>query len=146
MWSLIDTNSDFDYHFSYLSSKVSKSVRVLCKLKSYVTSSYLQQFYYTKVYPYLVYCIIVLGATYSVHLKPLTTLQTRVGRKITNSYFHSRTDPAFRRLEILILCDYTIDNKWQNMLMIIGYAIILFSAKIMNTVCDQQTNFFIVFN
>ena len=75
------------------------------KVKEYVPLSCLRQLYFSLVYPYLVYCVNVWGGTYPEHLRPLTVLQKRAVRLISNSQYLAHTNPLFRRHNILKLCD-----------------------------------------
>jgi hypothetical protein len=78
---------------------------MLCKLRHFVTSHVITQFYYSLIYPYLTYGITLSGNTYISNLNPIITLQKRVVRIITFSKFDDHASPLFENLNILKLVD-----------------------------------------
>jgi hypothetical protein len=73
----IDKSLKFDHHINVTCKKISKSIGILHKLKSYVPSELMVNLYYSLVYPYIIYCNIIWGGTYSSHLHPLFLLQKK---------------------------------------------------------------------
>ena len=65
----------------------------------------LHQLYYSIIYPFLTYGLLIWGNTYSTNLKPLITLQKRAIRTITFSKPDEHSEPLFKELEILKLTD-----------------------------------------
>ena len=63
------------------------------------------QVYYSIIYSFLTYGIIVWGNTYSSNLQPLIILQKKAIRIITFSDFRAHTSPSFKQLSLLKLCD-----------------------------------------
>ena len=61
--------------------------------------------YYSLVYSYLQYCILVWSSTYPTHLRRLVLLQDRIVRIISEKGFDAHTDPLFKNLMILKLED-----------------------------------------
>ena len=57
--------------------------------------------YYSLIYPYLQYCVIVWGSTYPSNLKRISLLQKRIIRVVNKEPFDAHTDPIFRELKIL---------------------------------------------
>lgn len=57
--------------------------------------------YNSLVYPYLLYGILVWGASSDVQLLPLVRLQKRIIRTITSSDFLAHTNPLFLKTKIL---------------------------------------------
>jgi hypothetical protein len=101
----LDNKLKFDHHISETCKKISKSIGILYKLKHCVPGDVLINLYYSLVYPYLLYCNIVWGGTYEVHLQPLFMLQKKVLRIITDSNYLEHTDPLFYKTNILKLSD-----------------------------------------
>ena len=61
--------------------------------------------YYSLVYSYLEYCILVRSSTYPTHLRRLVLLQNRIVRVISEKDFDAHTDPLFKNLMIVKLED-----------------------------------------
>ena len=61
----------------------------------------LKQLYYTFIYPYLSYCNIVWGNTYSTYLTKLLLLQKKIVRIVSFSAFRAHTSMLFKELWIL---------------------------------------------
>ena len=65
-------------HIYHISSKISKSVNIIAKLKQHVTSQSLISIYYALVYPYLTYGCVLWGNNYEATLSQLVRLQNKV--------------------------------------------------------------------
>ena len=74
---IIDENLTWHYHIHYISGKISKGVGVLSKLKHMLPISILKLIYNAIISPYISYCNIVWGGTYSNRLNSI-----RVNRAI----------------------------------------------------------------
>jgi len=61
--------------------------------------------YYSLVYPYLIYCLPVWGATYNEHLKPPIVLQKKCLRTINGLEFGAHTNSHFHSDKILNFVD-----------------------------------------
>ena len=61
--------------------------------------------YYSLIYPYFQYCIIVWGSTYPTNLNRLILLQKRTVRIVNKKPFDAHTDPLFRDLKFLKIVD-----------------------------------------
>jgi exonuclease III len=101
----VDRDLKFDVHISEICKKLSKSVGLLYKVSSSVPEKELINLYYSLVYPYLLYCNIVWGGTFSTHLAPLLLLQKKIIRILTSQPYLAHTDPLFHRAGILKLDD-----------------------------------------
>ena len=84
-----------------MSTKVSRTLGSLSRLKKYLPGNILRLLYNSLVLPHLQYGILIWG------FKPgrLFKLQKRAVRIITNSKYNAHTDPIFRRLNLLKLDD-----------------------------------------
>ena len=78
---------------------------MLSKIRYYVTLDVLTNLFYTLLYPFLIYGIVVWGNTYPTNLKPLFILQKRAIRIITFSKFDEHSSPLFKQTTILKLFD-----------------------------------------
>ena len=97
----IDENLSWHAHINYISGKISRGIGVLKKAKRYLNNTTLHLLYYTFIYPYLGYCNIVWGNTYSTYLSKLQILQTKIVRLIANLGFRAHTSDSFKKLRIL---------------------------------------------
>ena len=52
---IVDEDVKFDEHTSFVYSKVSKAVGIICKLREYVPTDVLLRLYYSIAYPYILY-------------------------------------------------------------------------------------------
>jgi hypothetical protein len=101
----IDNKLKFDLHINTICNKLSKSVGILHRLKHSVPSEVMINLYYSFVYPYLLYCNLAWGGTYSSHIQPLFIIQKKVIRIINNSDYLAHTDPLFQESGILKIFD-----------------------------------------
>ena len=98
-------------HIDNVSSKVSKSIGLLFKIRLFVNSRLLKILYYSLVYPYLIYAVEVWGSADNTHLNKILILQKRIVRLMTfsekklNDYSLVPSDPLFIKTEILKVHD-----------------------------------------
>ena len=102
---ILDDKLKFSTHINHVCKKVSKSIGILNRLKSSVPLFTLKLLYHALVYPYLNYCNIIWGNTFSNHLYPLNILQKKVLRIINNKPFCFHTNDLFLNNNILKLSD-----------------------------------------
>ena len=101
----LDSRLSFEVHIGVICRKVSKSIGILYKLKSFVPKSCLLTIYYSFIYPYLIYCLPIWGSTGASLLKPLVILQKRAVRIINLASYLDHTEPLFYNCKILKLED-----------------------------------------
>ena len=102
---MLDDKIKFDIHTKYIGAKISKSIGILYRIKDYVPHKILKSIYYSLIYPYLSYGIIIWGGTYQTHLNPLVILQKRAIRLINKQPYLAHTNDLFLQNEILKLID-----------------------------------------
>ena len=90
---IIDCNLNWKKHAHEMSKKISRGIGILSKLRHFVTNDILTQLYYSLVYPFLTYGIIVWGNTYTTTLKPIVILQKKAVRIITFSKRDAHSSP-----------------------------------------------------
>ena len=78
---------------------------MLSKIRNYVTPKVLTQLYYSLIYSYLTYGIVIWGNTYIKVLYLIVTLQKKAVRIITFSNFDEHSSLLFYRLKILKFVD-----------------------------------------
>jgi hypothetical protein len=97
-------------HISLISNKISNSVAIIFKASFCLSKAALRILYFSLVYPYLQYCIIVWGSTYPANLDRVVKLQKRVVRCICRQPYDAHTDPLFKELKILKFGDIYLFN------------------------------------
>ena len=98
---IIDEKLRFNSHVQKVCSKVSKSIGILNRVKCDLPLSTLKTLYYSFIYPFIHYCILIWGCAFNIHLKPLITLQKKAIRIINNVEILAHTNELFYRNHIL---------------------------------------------
>ena len=80
--------------------EVSKSIGIIYIVSLCLPTSTLCTLYYSVIYPYLLFCIIVWDSTYPSTLKRIALLLKKEVRIISRSTFNAHTEPIFRQLKI----------------------------------------------
>ena len=97
----IDFHLNWKSQVLHISKEIKRSIGIICKLRFYVTLPILLQLYYSLMYPFLTYGIIIWGNTYMTTLHPMILLQKKTIRLMTFSNFGEHTEPLFKRKELL---------------------------------------------
>ena len=101
---IIDKYLDFNEHIQYIKGKISRGLGILYKCRRLFISKTLITLYNSFLYPYMNYCVSIWGNTYDSYLDPLIKLQKRAVRVLVGAERNSHTDPIFRKLRLLKLC------------------------------------------
>ena len=88
-------------HIKAISSKVSKSIDILLRIRKNVPNDVLLTLYHTIIEPYFSYCNIILGTHCAKHLDQLYHKQKKVIRIIANAKWNAHTAPLFRDFQLL---------------------------------------------
>ena len=102
---ILDSNLNWKSHIHELGKKISRGTGILAKIRHLVNSNILSQLYYSLIYPFLTYGLLVWGNTYQTTLIPIVSLQKRAIRIMTFSKPDEHSGPLFKQLEILKLKD-----------------------------------------
>ena len=102
---LIDSSLNWKDHIHELSKKISRGIGILLKLRKCVSTQILLQFYYSIIYTFFTYGVLIWGNTYKTNLYPLIILQKKAVRIITFSDFLAHTSPLFKELNLLKFID-----------------------------------------
>ena len=102
---ILDKNLKFDQHIVYICGKISKSIGILYRIRSCVPRHCLVTLYYSLIYPYILYCLPIWGATSDIHLNPLRILQKRAVRILNDASYYQHTNPLFYSSKILKIDD-----------------------------------------
>lgn len=101
----VDDRLNFSIHVNYICSKLAKTIGLLFRVAKTVPNYVLINMYYSLIYPYLIYCVLIWGDSANIHLHPLIMLQKKIIRVITLSDYLAHTPPLFYQTEILAFND-----------------------------------------
>ena len=102
---IIDQNLNFKYHINYISSKISKSVGILFKLKYFLPNDVLKLIYLSFIHPYLNYGIEAWFAASKNLTDRIFIFQKKAIRAIFDLPYNAHTSNFFKTLRILKLHD-----------------------------------------
>ena len=94
---IIDENLNWKFHIKAISSKISKAIGVMARLKNYIPKSALLQIYNALILPHLNYGLIV----WNRKSKVLIGLQKKAIRIACNARYNSHTSILFKNENIL---------------------------------------------
>ena len=97
----IDNSVKFSCHCLHVQRKISRTIGLFYKIRTYVTEELLVNLYYSMIYPYLIYCNEVWGGACESHVNSLLLMHKRVIRIITGSSYLAYTKPLFLNTSIL---------------------------------------------
>ena len=100
---ILDDKLGWKEHITYISKQISKSIGILSRARPLLNAKILRQLYYSFLYPYINYCIIIWGQAPASTLWPIFKLQKRAIRIITNTRQRDSSQGSFRKLRILRL-------------------------------------------
>ena len=103
---VIDSTLCWRNHINIVTTKISKTIGLLYKLRYFVDTKIIKTLYYSLVYPHLIYGIEVWGSANDTHLNKLLILQKKIVRLICYSdkrnadFSFPPCDPLFFKLEL----------------------------------------------
>jgi hypothetical protein len=97
---ILDEHLTWKAHIFHVARKMSKSIGIVKRASFCLSSNSLITLYYSLVYPYMQYCILVWGSTYPSNLYRIVLLQKRIIRIVDKSAYDAHTEPIFRKLKI----------------------------------------------
>ena len=101
----IEMNLNFDFHISNIAYKISRTVRIISKIRHYLPETALLKIYYAQIHSHLLYGLIIWGSTFPTYLKKLITLQNKAVKFICAAKFCDSSSPYYKRLKIPKLKD-----------------------------------------
>jgi hypothetical protein len=96
-----DENLNFKYHIKLLLSKLSKTLYFLRSSKNFLTPRAMKAVYYSLFHSNLIYCIQIWSCTPRSNLTPISVLQKKAIRLISNSNYNAHSEPIFKEQAIL---------------------------------------------
>ena len=97
----LDNKLKFADHIKFIVNKLSKSIGIFAKIKNKLPLNSRLNYYYSFVYPFITYNVIIWGKAYSSHIEPIVTLHKRMVRLMKDADFLAHTNPLFIELNIL---------------------------------------------
>ena len=113
---LIDSNLTWKHHISYIASKISKSIGIICKLRHFTPFSTLLNIYQSLIFPYLSHGLVAWGQAAKSHMEKILVLQKRVLRLMNFAKFSSHAVPYFVSSKVLPI--YLLYYKLISLLML----------------------------
>ena len=104
---IIDSTLSWKIHIDNVSSKISKSIGLLYKIRYFVNIKIMKTLYYSLVYPHLLYAIEAWGSADDIYLNKLLILQKKIVRLMTFSdnrqidFSFLPSDPLFLKIDII---------------------------------------------
>ena len=98
---IFDNKLTFKAHINYISTKISKNLGILFKIRRYLNLNTRIKLYYALIYPFLLYGICIWGSVYKTRLDILFKLQKRCIRFIFNLSYIAHTTNFFKDYNIL---------------------------------------------
>ena len=92
---LIDGNLSWKHHINYISTKISKGIGIIARLRHLVPRTTLLNIYRSLIEPYISYGFVAWGQAANAHLKKIVILQKRVFRLMYFSDYKSHSAPLF---------------------------------------------------
>ena len=97
----MDNKLNFKNHIGYIMGKISRHTGILYKIKGYLPFQSRCDYYFSFIYPYLSYNVVVWGGSYASHVKPLVIQHKRVIRTMMDAGYRDPTSPLFKKLSFL---------------------------------------------
>ena len=97
----LDNSLNFKPHITFICNKISKAIGIIYRSRDFLPKYILISLYYTLVYPYLNYCTLAWGNTFTSHLEPIRIIQKKIVRIITFQPYSCHTSPLFHDLNFL---------------------------------------------
>ena len=88
-------------HISYIRNKLSKSIAILYRVSSIINIDALRNLYCTLILPYLSYCAMVWGNTYTTNLMPLYLKQKKAIGIVCNVKYKEHIPELFYNMKLI---------------------------------------------
>ena len=98
---IIDNKLNWSDHILYIKIKISKSICIINKTRTFLDKNTLRNLYFIFMYPCLIYGIEIWGNTNDTHLNPIIKIQKKGIRAILFAHKIDAKSPLFKSLNIL---------------------------------------------
>ena len=109
---VIDSTLSWKQHITAISKKISRSIGIMYKIRSYLPLQIMKNLYYSLIYSHIVYAIEVWGSAFKTDIAKILVLQKRALRLMTFSDKFlavpgplAASNPIFSHLKILKVTD-----------------------------------------
>lgn len=134
---VLDKHMNWKPHIDYISTKLSKTVGLLSKMKYTLPGNILLMLYNTMVQSHLTYCILIWGK----RTKRLFKIQKKAIRAISRSRYAAHTDPIFKKYKILKLDDLYSFNLYRLYYKLVNKAIPKYFVNIYESLKPKQIEY-----
>ena len=131
----LDENLSWKQHIDIISTKISKAIHVINRVKHILPMNALKTLYYSLVQSHLNYGLLIWGNSFSIN--KLVKLQKRALRVIYNKPFRSHTDSLFKDGNILKVNDM---YRFQCLLFIFDFKHNLLPKSFVNFYPDRPSD------
>ncbi len=101
----MNSHLSWNSHIQYISNKISKGIGILLRARQSLYIESLLTLYNSLIKPYFTYCITSWGNTTKGNMNKLYILQKKILRILTKSEFYAHTEPLYKKLKIMNICD-----------------------------------------
>ena len=101
----IDESLTWFNHIQHIKAKIASSQYLINSIKHIVTTNELRMLYFTLIYPYLYYGIVLWGTAARSNINKLVTQQKKAVRIIAGANYNAHTQPLFQNLQLLGIDD-----------------------------------------
>ena len=98
---IIDDKLSWKDHVKHVKLKVSQCIGVLYKIRDKLNLHALKTIYFSLIFSYINYCLLIWGSANKTLLLPIFKLQKQFLRLSTYSEWRAPSEPLFKRLNIL---------------------------------------------
>ena len=102
---LLDEHLTWDNHINYISSKISRNIGILYRIKYFVPLRILFMMYNAFILPHIMYCIIIWANQFPSKLEKIYRLQKKALRICSNSDYYAPSKPIFNHFQTLNIFD-----------------------------------------
>ena len=102
---LLDEHLTWDNHINYISSKISRNIGILYRIKYSVPLRILFMMYNAFILPHIMYCIIIWANQFPSKLEKIYRLQKKALRICSNSDYYAPSKPIFNHFQTLNIFD-----------------------------------------
>ena len=100
---VLDNKLQFKQHIALLESKLSRSLGILFKTKSFLPKDILKRLYYAFIHSHLNFGLIIWSATPKSNLLKLRSIQSKAIRVLAGADWYEHASPLYVKLNILSL-------------------------------------------
>lgn len=105
---IVDEKLTWKHHIQFVCKKIIKSIGILSRVRSLINHSCILIFYYSLIYPYIMYCNTVWAATCPTFLNMIFSIQKKFLRMMSLAKRSDSSAPLFRKFKLLSIFNVNI--------------------------------------